>query len=154
MSCCVMSADGHHVVCRSGQAGVPHRLRQRDSGPYLGLDRGLAFGQALGGVEDLGGALAGDDHDPALVGHHHVAGADRDVTDQDRFTGRLLPQATACGHRYLSPGEDREAEVPGLAHVPAGAVGDDAPDGAHGGADAHDPAPRGHVGAACRWRPR
>src|SRR5207244_4757803 len=50
---------------------------------------------------------------------------------------------------YLSPGEDREAELAGLAHVPAGAVGDDAPGGAHGGADAYDPAPRGHIGAAC-----
>ena len=81
-------------------------------------------------LADLGGALTGDDHHPALVGHHHVAGADRDRTDQDRLAGRLLSQATACGHRYLSPGEDREAELAGLAHVPAGAVGDDAPGGA------------------------
>jgi hypothetical protein len=55
---------------RSGQAGVPHRLWQRDSGAYLHLDRGLAFGQALRDVEDLGGALAGDEHDPVLVGHY------------------------------------------------------------------------------------
>ena len=92
--------------------------------------------------------LAGNDHDPVLVGHHHVAGSDRDVADPDRLTGRFLPQATTGGHWYLSPREDREAELPGLVYVPAGAVRDDAPDRAHGGADAHDPTPGGHGSAA------
>jgi hypothetical protein len=90
---------------------------QRDVGPQLGRDRPLAAGNRLGFLQHLGGAVAGDEDDSGLVGHHHVAGGDLATGDLHRDARRALLQPAAGGDRNAAAGEDGEPQVAGLAAV-------------------------------------